>query len=144
MLVFFTMPWGRDVESQMAGIARQHGCKLPRDAEFYSKFLGNRMAGGNHFRQTLCATHFLDANGILSLDTKGKRLHKSREEYTSFSLLNCKLVRWSRWLHKDMRWPAASPSLSQAMRSRLNRGYRSCLLLARFRVRISAKRWIVL
>jgi hypothetical protein len=64
-------------ESQVAGIARKHASKLPCDADFYSKFLGNRARGGNHFRKTLCATHFLDANAILTPVTTGKRLHKS-------------------------------------------------------------------
>jgi hypothetical protein len=46
----------------------------------YSKFLGERMGGENHFRRILYATHFLDANGILTLVTKGKSLHKSGEK----------------------------------------------------------------
>jgi hypothetical protein len=64
-------------ESQVAGIARKHASKLPCDADFYSKFLGNRIGGGNHLRRALRATHFLDANAIPTPVTRGKRLHKS-------------------------------------------------------------------
>jgi hypothetical protein len=88
----------------------------------HSKFLGNRTTGGNHFRQTVCPTHFLDANGIFSLDTNGKRLHKSREEYISlFLLFSCKLDKIEDF-YKGMAWPAASQCLFQAFRRRLNSG----------------------
>lgn len=38
------------------------------------------MGGENHFREILCATYFLDGNGILTLATTAKSLHKSVEK----------------------------------------------------------------